>query len=620
VRAVVGPTRKGAARIGEEVLRSRKFVYEARAIAESEKIVPQELEKRARSNLREIAAEPKPWPFQVARPFLSWVWNRIYDGFEIDREGLERVRAAARKGPLVLVPSHKSHVDYLVLSYFFSENALVPPLIAAGANLSFWPLGWFFRRAGAFFLRRTFKGDRLYGAVFRAYVRKLLREGYSVEFFIEGGRSRTGKLLAPRLGLLGMIVEAALEDDGARARRAQVVPISIGYEKVIEEKSYAHEAAGGEKKAEDVRGLLKATKVLRGQYGRLNIQFDEPFPLVGALREYGALVAWDEDDNSIVPADEEARRLATLRLGHRIVYGINRVTAVTPTALTAATLLGSGKRGTSRRELVEHATFLMSIATAAGGRLSESLVDERGALDLEALDRALELLQSDGDVEVRAAAERMDEIYTIPDERRPRLAYYRNNAIHLLVADSLVCYALGERPDGMALGELRARTLAASRLLKLEFGYRVGESFDQIFDGRLAGLLARGVFLLTGGIVTAPAGQSAARRALLGGMVFDFVESYWIVVDSLHQGGAAAQPVSDKDLIKKVQEHGEKLFFTGEITRREACVRASYQNAIDYLRERGALVERDKKLGVDAARLQATRSEIADLRGPGGGR
>src|SRR5439155_11035019 len=276
-----------------------------------------------------------------ARPIMSWVFRKIFDGIEVDVEGLEKVRAAARKGPLVIVPSHKSHIDYLVLSYVFLLNDLVPPLVAAGANLSFWPMGFLFRRGGAFFLRRTFRGDKLYAAVFRAYVRKMLRESFNIEFFIEGGRSRTGKLLAPKLGLLGMIVEAALDDDGQHARKAQVVPISIGYEKVIEEKSYAKEAAGGEKKKEDVKGLLKATKVLGARYGRLNIQFDEPFSLGDTLREAGAMVAWNEEENWIVPAplDSPQRRHATLRLAHRIVYGINRETAVTPTALAAAALL-----------------------------------------------------------------------------------------------------------------------------------------------------------------------------------------------------------------------------------------------------------------------------------------
>ncbi|HEX9101657.1 MAG TPA: 1-acyl-sn-glycerol-3-phosphate acyltransferase, partial [Polyangia bacterium] len=317
VRVVLGPPRKTVQRIQEEVLRSRRLVAEAKELERVEKVAPAALEKRARVALREIAADPKPWMFGFARPIMSWVFRKIFDGIEVDMVGLEKVRAAARKGPLVIVPSHKSHIDYLVLSYVFLENDLVPPLVAAGANLSFWPLGFFFRRGGAFFLRRTFKGDKLYGAVFRAYVRKMLRESFNIEFFIEGGRSRTGKLLPPKLGLLGMVVEAALDDDGAHARKAQVVPISIGYEKVIEEKSYAKELAGGEKKKEDVKGLLKATRVLGAQYGRLNIQFDDPLPLGHTLREYGAMAAWDEGQNVVVPAEEWAWKAATARLAHR---------------------------------------------------------------------------------------------------------------------------------------------------------------------------------------------------------------------------------------------------------------------------------------------------------------
>ncbi|HEY2747202.1 MAG TPA: 1-acyl-sn-glycerol-3-phosphate acyltransferase, partial [Polyangia bacterium] len=374
VRVVLGPPRKTVRRIRQEVLRSRRLVAEAKEIEVAEKLTPQQIEKRARGALREIAADPKPWMFGFARPIMSWVFRKIFDGIDVDVEGLEKVRDAARKGPLVIVPSHKSHIDYLVLSYVFLENDLVPPLVAAGANLSFWPLGFFFRRGGAFFLRRTFRGDRLYGAVFRAYIRRILRESFNMEFFIEGGRSRTGKLLAPKLGLLGMVVEAALDDDGAHARKAQIVPISIGYEKVIEEKSYAKEAAGGEKKKEDVKGLLKATRVLGAQYGRLNIQFDDPLPLGDALRELGAFAAWDEEANVVVPAEEAQWKQATQRLAHRIVYGIDRVTAVTPTALAACALLATGKRGIARRDLLGQARFLIDRARANRGRLSAALV------------------------------------------------------------------------------------------------------------------------------------------------------------------------------------------------------------------------------------------------------
>jgi glycerol-3-phosphate O-acyltransferase len=615
VRVVLGPLRKGAARIQEELLKSRRLVAEAQAIAREENIPQKELVRRARSSLREIAADPKPWTFAVAHQLLAQVWKRIFDGIEVDEAGLERVRKAAKNGPIIFIPSHKSHVDYLVLSDLCVMRDLVPPHIAAGSNLKFFPLGFIFRRCGAFFLRRSFRGDRLYSAVFHAYVRKLLREGHSLEFFIEGGRSRTGKLLAPKLGLLGMIVDAALEEDpgAARARRAQIVPVSIGYEKVIEEKSYAREAAGGAKKKEDVTGLLKATRVLWGDYGRLNIQFDEPFELGAALREYGAMVAWDEDETMAIPAGAEQKRHATQRLAHRIVYGINRVTAVTPTALAAAALLGTGRRGIARKALLAKAEFLMQRAVAVGGRLSEAVVNARGGLNIDALDRTLDLLQRDGDLEVRSgtgslagkeATRPIDEIYTVPDERRPRLAYYRNNALHLFVADALIALALEIGALGRA--ELRARTLKLSRLLKLEFTYRVGEPFEQIFDQQLAGLVAAKLVVDDQGTFRA---ADEERLSLLAGQVRDFVESYWIVARTLE---SVTSPISDKDLLKRIQELGEKLFFTGEISRREACVRGTYQNAVYYFRERKLLLEESGKLRV-AGDAKSAATEIAAL-------
>jgi glycerol-3-phosphate O-acyltransferase len=625
VRVVLGPPRKSARRIQEEVLRSRRLVAEANEVAAAEKLSPQAIEKRARAALKEIAANPKPWMFDTAAPLLDWVFRKIFDGIEVDREGLERVRAAAKKGPLVIVPSHKSHIDYLVLSYVFLQNEIVPPHIAAGANLSFWPMGFIFRRGGAFFLRRTFKGDRLYGAIFKAYVRKLLREGFNIEFFIEGGRSRTGKLLAPKLGLLGMIVDAALDDDGAHARQASIVPISIGYEKVIEEKSYAKELAGGEKKKEDVKGLLKATRVLGAQYGRLNIQFDEPLPLGQTLREYGALAAWDEGENVVVPAEEPQWKAATTRLAHRIVYGINRVTAVTPTALAACALLATGKRGIVRKNLLWQAQYLMDRAKQSGGRLTGAVVATDGRLDVEALDRALDLLARDGDVEVRAGVgsgafsietgRPMDEIYTVPDERRPRLAYYRNNAIHLYVADGLVALALiGAGKGRVPVETLRARTLSLSRLLKLEFSYRVGESFEAIFDATLAGLVRDRLVDTNDDGAQATAGHED-ELALLAGMVVDFVESYLIAARGLE--ALTAAPLAEKDLVKKVHDLGEKMFFTGDVHRREACLRANYSNALSYFKERGIVAERDKKLSLTGKRApKDLAAEIASLLPP----
>src|SRR5207247_1729713 len=139
---VLGPPRKSPRRLRTEVLRGRRFNAEAVAIARAEGLTPELAYARARKYIQEIAADLRPWMFTFLRPILRFVWNRIYDGIDVDQEGLARVREAARRGALIVCPSHKSHVDYLIMSYLFYEHGLAPPHIAAGANLSFWPLGY----------------------------------------------------------------------------------------------------------------------------------------------------------------------------------------------------------------------------------------------------------------------------------------------------------------------------------------------------------------------------------------------------------------------------------------------------------------------------------------------
>ena len=245
------------------------------------------------------------------------------------------MRQAANRGGLVLCPSHKSHIDYLILSKVLYDAGMTPPHIAAGANLSFFPLGPIFRSSGAFFLRRSFKGDKLYGAVFRAYVKRLMHDGFSQEFFIEGGRSRTGKVLAPKLGLLSMEVDAWLE--GA-SQDVSFVPIAIDYEKLVEGKDYASELAGGEKKKENIWSLLEARKILRSRHGRIYVQFDRPIPLAALTggREQAASVpvaaGAHVGGNGNGGGGEARHRAFVQSVANRISYGINRASTITPLA------------------------------------------------------------------------------------------------------------------------------------------------------------------------------------------------------------------------------------------------------------------------------------------------
>src|SRR4030042_2244475 len=168
--------------------------------------------------------------------------------------------------PFVIIPCHRSHIDYLLLSYIFYKNNIQMPFVAAGTNLSFFPMGYIFRKSGAFFLRRSFKGNDLYAEVFAKYIKVLLKEGLPLEFFIEGGRSRTGKMVMPKYGLLSVIIQAYQEkavDDLA------AIPVYIGYDRVVEEKAYSQELGGAEKEKEKATQMIKSGKLLRKRHGRV---------------------------------------------------------------------------------------------------------------------------------------------------------------------------------------------------------------------------------------------------------------------------------------------------------------------------------------------------------------
>src|SRR5688572_26175467 len=323
-RSVTGPAVKSPERVRQEILRSPRFRTEIGKLTRNGKSEA-ELMEQALGMLGAMQATPDGATRSVLAVALDKLFGRIYAGIDIDQEGIARIRQESKEKALVLLPSHKSHIDYLIVSYAFNDANLPLPLIAAGDNLEFFPMGPIFRRAGAFFIRRSFAGDALYPIVVDAYVRRLIREGYPLEMFLEGGRSRTGKLLAPKFGLLKMIVSAAL---AVPQRPVCFVPVSIGYERVVD--SYEVELGGGEKSKEDAAGLLGSAGALISRYGRINLQFGQILTLDHIRSDLGL------PEGPLTPAKQRA---VVTRLGNRVMDEINHVTAVTPGALTALALL-----------------------------------------------------------------------------------------------------------------------------------------------------------------------------------------------------------------------------------------------------------------------------------------
>jgi glycerol-3-phosphate O-acyltransferase len=623
-RTIVGPVRKPADRLRAEVVRSpklQKIIADMAGEGANERAV---ITERALGMLREMEAALDMDAMGALDRAFAGAASRMFSAIEVDEAGIELLRRHSKEGTLIILPSHKSHMDYLALAWVLYRHKLQLPLIAAGDNLNFFPMGPIFRRAGAFFIRRTFAGDRLYAAVVDAYVRRLIRDGVPLEFFLEGGRSRTGKLLPPKLGLLSIVVDAAL---GVPSRTTYFCPVSIGYERFVEEKAFVHELTGGEKPKENVRGLVRSIDVMVGRYGRLSVQFGKPLTLADVLREIDP-GAKAEDVATMTPA---RRRAVITRLAYRVMNEINAVTAVTPGSLVATALLAHDRRGLPHADLVARCERLARTLRRAGARFSPSLA-EAGRIRHEALREALDLFVRAGHVEAHRVADGAspaqpdrgqnldDVIYVVPSQARMSLDLAKNVIIHFFAARALVATALLASP-GPPLGRdtLRERVSALSRLFKFEFTFRSDAPFERIFDEELAGMEADGELARIvqrpseGAGALLPKGDDGREQIeLYARLIENFVEGYRVAARGL--AALLRGPLVTKELVKRAMTTGERMFFAGEIARREAVSRPMIENAYASFVDQGYLSKSGGKLALTASYANASAVRTIEAR------
>ena len=547
---------------------------------------------------------------------LAIVFSRIYKDVVLDLPGLEKVREAGRKGPLVLLPCHRSHIDYLVISYLFHLNGLIAPHIAAGKNLNFFPIGTIFRRSGAFFMRRTFKGNPAYARTFGEYLRKLVVDGYWIEFFIEGGRSRTGKMLPPKFGLLKHVVETVRS--GA-APDVYLVPIYVGYEQVIEEGSFTRELSGGAKKKENITQLLSATQVLWAKYGRLYVNIGDPLSCREAMDAAGI------DEHS---PQEEADALLQ-RLGYRVSDGINAVAMVNPSALVSTALLLHPKRGISREVLRRRVGFLLELAQQKNARLSKTL---EHALRLHRQD-IVAAREEAGDAPFLAAGEDSpisaarglavadaidevigsftkakhletvkfddDHVYALRSDHRINLEFYKNNIVHLFVAEAMIAAAIQSTREGSTttFAKVTEATAFLSRTFKYEFVFDPQKGFASKFAETLQRLEEGGLITRTPGedfsqlkIKVTPDGE--ATMALLHRVLLPWLEAYLLLAIGLDRQGTEA--IDEKSFVKRCQVDARRRFHVGDISCPESASSVNFKHALNAYEEFG-LLSRQRK-------------------------
>lgn len=372
--------------------------------------------KEAERYFDEIASEMNYNYIHAYDYLFRWVSENIYEGLNVDSQSIKQIKKVAGSSPVVLVPCHKSHVDYILLSYIFYNHELSVPHICAGNNLGFWPLGHFLRRGGAFFIRRKMKGKELYKLVLSTYLRLMIQEGYMLEFFIEGTRTRTGKLQKPKMGILSMILDAYFKAD---VEDIHFVPVSISYEKVLESDSYQGELKGRVKKGESLKSLAQIPKFLKKKYGKVFVNFSQPISFKNFLDDQHN----DHHQNLLHPTLQE--------FAYHLTYHINRVATVTTTAMMSTVILSGGRRSVYEYEIFGKVKILEKY-------LNYKKVYLSGAINRnlsQAYEEALHHLEKDNLIKTKEDFE--DKFIVVEPYRRLAIDIQKNGIIHFFV--SLVC-------------------------------------------------------------------------------------------------------------------------------------------------------------------------------------
>lgn len=419
--AVVGPDLSHRRTLLDGVLAADPVRQAIADQARRDSISPAKAWRRAHGYATEIASDYSHTVIRSLSFMLTPFWNKIYRG--VSMQHFEALKQAAPGHEVIYVPSHRSHIDYLLLSYLLYSHGLVPPHIAAGVNLNLPVIGPILRRGGAFFLRRSFKANPLYSAVFSEYVATLIGRGDSIEYFIEGGRSRTGRLLTPKAGMLVMTVRAFLRQP---RRPVLFQPVYIGYERLIEGKSYLDELSGRPKKKETVWALLRAAVgIMRRNYGRVTVSFAEPVLLDDVLARHAP--NWREEQLEGVRPDWINAAVDTL--SSRIQVNINRAADVNPINLLAVALLSTPKYAMSERDLLIQLEVFKTLLVAApySARVTVTQMSPE------------QIVAYGEEVGVLARTRHpLGDVLSLEGEQAVLQSYFRNNVLHLFVCAAWV--------------------------------------------------------------------------------------------------------------------------------------------------------------------------------------
>lgn len=570
--AAIGPDRSHRRTLVDRVVRAEPVRQAIAAKARRDKLEIYQAEALARKYAREIAADYSYSFVRIAELLLGWFWNRIYRGVEVFHFG--KFRDAQSGYEVVYVPCHRSHIDYMLLSFILYRRGFVPPHIAAGVNLNLPVVGRLLRYGGAFYLRRSFRAQPLYSAVFNEYVRTIIDKGVALEYFVEGTRSRTGRSLPPRAGMLSITVRAFLQD---RKRPLLFQPVYIGYERLAEGSSYISELSGHEKKPESLADFRNVINILRKNYGQVQVSFGEPIRLNPLLDKH----APDWTGQALEPGAKPAWLGNVIdELAEQIIVNINGAAHVNPINLLAAALLATRKQALDEEDLEAMIGIYQRLIrmTAYSERititeLTPGQVIEYG-LDLGVIQRQ---------------AHALGDIIRVDQNNAVLLTYFRNNISHLLAMPAWIacCFLNNQR---VRKTRVRRLTEAIYPFLKKElFLPWAPEEVPVVIQRCTDALVRLGLLGMSGEYLQRTPGGSDPTYylKLLGNAMLQTFERYYITIAVLAKNGSGR--LDRQQLERLCIQSAERISMLHEFDAPEFSDRTLFRQFIESLQEIGVL-------------------------------
>ena len=573
-----------AARIGPDLSHRRTIVTSVLRTRAVRAVVAQEMREkkltrsqgiqRAKRFAEEIAANYSHSFIRFMESALSRLWNRLYDGVEFGH--VDTLQQAAEGNEIVYVPCHRSHMDYLLLSYAIYVNGFAIPHIAAGINLNLPIVGRFLRQGGAFFIRRSFRGNALYTVVFMKYLAAIMARGHSIEYFIEGGRSRTGRLLQPKTGMLSMTVRSFLRDP---VRPVVFLPVYFGYERIVEGATYIGELSGKPKEKESVFGLLRTFRKLRERFGKVHVNLGTPIALTEILDRYQP--DWRqqkfEDETRLPWVNHAVDDLAGL-----VMRNINSAAAITPIGLLTMTLLATPRQALPEADLVRQIDLYRALQRSFPYSDRVTLTNMAGA-DVIAYGISMKM--------VTRQEHKLGDIVRMSDESAILATYYRNNILHLFAMPSLVACVFSSNA--------RVRTEDIQRLAWRIYPYIAAELFlrwderelPEVVSGVLAGLEQHGLIECdaerTEWRRPPPTSDKAAQLSLLARSTIQTIERYYLAIAQLVKAGSGQ--ITQTALEERCQLTAQRMALLYGLNSPEFFDRTLFGSFIDLLRQRNVI-------------------------------